>query len=88
MTSVKNLGFMWCLGLWANLFKILAQKLVWNDILRQLKLYDTYKRNLKIAQENVHRPNLIKSIYTFSPTYSTIRQIQGKQVKINQPKLG
>ena len=59
------------------------------DILRQLKLYDVYKRNLNTAQKNFHRPNSIKYTYTFFLTYiKNIGQIQGLNFKTNQPILG
>ena len=45
------------------------------------KAYDPYKRNPKIAQKNVHRPNSTRSIYIFHPTYSkNIGQMQGRRV--------
>ena len=49
------------------LFKLSAQKLAPKGTLRQRKLYDVYKQNQKMAQKNVHRPNAIKSTYTFRP---------------------
>ena len=59
-----------------------------DDVLRQLKLHHTYKRNLKVEQKNVHRPNSRKSTYTFHCSYSkNIGNMQGSQIKTTQSKL-
>ena len=42
------------------------------DILCQLMLYDAYKWNLQIVHRDIHRPNSIKSTYTFHPTLSKL----------------
>ena len=42
------------------------------DILCQLMLYDAYKWNLQIVHRDIHRPNSIKSTYTFHLTLSKL----------------
>ena len=52
---------------WANFITCYLNYLLKTCVKRYIA---TAKRNLKVVQKNVHRLNLIKSKYTFHPTYS------------------
>ena len=72
--------------IYTHAIKTISSKTCAKSTLCQRKLYDVYKRNLKMAQKNVHRPNAIKS--TLHIRFVLKYRTNSGQVKVNQPKLG